>query len=282
MFITKKHISRRTVLKAAGVSAGVAVSGCHGARRHGSGPNRRGAQAADGLLLHSSRRDHGQHVAWSGHGQVDAQRLRRRFQAQPDSRLARAVQEVRFVFRQSGERRHGGLGSYVHSRHVAQRHPSGHRRSPRAHGHDARSGDRESHQPGHAAALARSRLGNHRSVGGGRRRLLYHSVFPRRGIAAADGIQSAEGLSAVVRRRRHAAGARIDQPPDQQHSRSDPGRHQEAPGRPRKQRPRRSRRVSRKRSRDRAAHAEGGGKRSFRASRFPMLPSGNWTTSPNR
>ena len=49
-----------------------------------------------------------------------------------------------------------GLGSYVHSRDVAQRHPSGHRRSPRAHGHDSRSGDREGHRPGHAAALAGS------------------------------------------------------------------------------------------------------------------------------
>ena len=208
MFITKKHISRRTVLKAAGVTSGAAVSGCHGARRHGSGPNRRRAQAADGLLLSSPRRDHVQHVAWSGHGQVDAQRFRRRFQAQPDSRLARAVQEVRFVFRQSGERRHRGLGAYVHSRDVAQRHASGHRRSARAHGHDSRSGDRESHQPGHAAALAGTRLGNHRSGGGGRRRLLYHSVFPRRGFAPADGIQSAESLScscsAKATRRRSA------------------------------------------------------------------------------
>ena len=48
--------------------AGAAVSGCDGACRHGSCPNRRGAQAADGLLLSSSRRDHVQHVAWSGDG----------------------------------------------------------------------------------------------------------------------------------------------------------------------------------------------------------------------
>ena len=109
--------------------AGAAVSRSHGARRHGAGPDGRGSQDAGGLLLHSPRRHHVQHVARPGHGQVDAQRRRRRFQAQPDSRFARAVQEVHHVFRQPGERGHRGLGSYVQSRDVAQRHASGHRRS---------------------------------------------------------------------------------------------------------------------------------------------------------
>ena len=102
----------------------------------------------------------------------------------------------------------------LHSCDVAQRHSSGHRQSARAHGHDSRSGDRENHRPGHAAAIARSLLGNHRSVGGGQRRLLYNFVFPRRGFAAADGIQSAQGLScscsarATRRRSAHRSATR--------------------------------------------------------------------------
>src|SRR3954470_2960316 len=43
---------------------GAAIPGCDGACLHGSCPNRRGSQAADRLLLYSSRRDHGEHLAW--------------------------------------------------------------------------------------------------------------------------------------------------------------------------------------------------------------------------
>ena len=42
-------------------------------------------------------------------------------------------------------------------------------------------------------------VGNDRADGGGQRRHLYHAVVPRRGFAAADGIQSAQGLPAAVR-----------------------------------------------------------------------------------
>ena len=215
MFITKKHIARRTVLKAAGVKLALPfleamVPAATALAQTAAVPKMRAA-----LLLPSPRRHHVQHVARPCDGQVDAQRFRRRFQAQPDPGIARAVQEIRDVVRQPGERRHRGLGAYVQSRDVAQRHASGHRRSQGAHGHDARSGDREVHQPGHPAALSRSGLGNHRSSGGGRRRLLYNSVFPGRRIAAAHGIQSAESLFATLRRRRHAAGTRGNQPSDQ-------------------------------------------------------------------
>ena len=68
MFITKKHLSRRTVLKGAGVSLALAAARCHGARLHGACTNRRSAEDTHGLFLHSARRDHAQHVAWPGHG----------------------------------------------------------------------------------------------------------------------------------------------------------------------------------------------------------------------
>ena len=91
MFITKKHIARRTVLKAAGVKLALPfldamVPAATALAQTAALPKMRAA-----LLLHSPRRDHVQHVARPGHGQVDAQRLRRRFQAQPDSLFARAV-----------------------------------------------------------------------------------------------------------------------------------------------------------------------------------------------
>ena len=129
MFITKKHISRRTVLKAAGVNLALPfldamVPAATALAQTAAVPKMRTGffYIPHGAIMYNT--SHGPAM-----DQVDAQRLRRRFQAQPDPRFARAVQEVRFVLRQSGKRGHRGLGSYVQSRDVAQRHASGHRRS---------------------------------------------------------------------------------------------------------------------------------------------------------
>ena len=51
------------------------------------------------------------------------------FKLSPILVAAGAVQEVRVVVREPGERRHRGLGAYVHSGDMAQRHPSGYRRA---------------------------------------------------------------------------------------------------------------------------------------------------------
>ena len=68
MFITKKHISRRTVLKGAGVSLALPFLDAMVPAGHGACANRRGAEDAHGLLLYSPRRDHAQHRARPGHG----------------------------------------------------------------------------------------------------------------------------------------------------------------------------------------------------------------------
>ena len=91
MFITKKHLSRRTVLKAAGVRLALPfleamVPAATALAQTAAKPKLRA-----GVLLSAARRDHVQHVARTGHGQVDVQRLRRRFQAEPDSLLARTL-----------------------------------------------------------------------------------------------------------------------------------------------------------------------------------------------
>ena len=72
MFLTKKHIPPPSSAEGCRSDVGAAVSRCDGACRHGSGPNGRHAQTADGLFLSSSRRDHVEHRAWPGNGSVDA------------------------------------------------------------------------------------------------------------------------------------------------------------------------------------------------------------------
>ena len=59
--------------------------------------------------------------------------------------------------------------------------------------------------------------------------LLQHdALVPRRALAAADGVQPAQGVRAAVRRRRHARGARRDREPDAEPARSH---HAAAPAR---------------------------------------------------
>ena len=55
---------------------------------------------------------------------------------------------------------------------------------------------------------------------GGAMLLQLHAVFPRRDFAAADGIQSTQGLHPAVWRRRHQRGTRCDFPAERQPSRS--------------------------------------------------------------
>ena len=89
MYLTKKHLSRRTLLKGVGVSLATAVARCDDPGRHRARADRRRAEAAGGLLLYSPRRDHVEHGPWEGHGSLDPERRRRGFQTQPHSRAAR-------------------------------------------------------------------------------------------------------------------------------------------------------------------------------------------------
>ncbi len=68
MFITKKHIPRRAVLRAAGVTLGLPFLEAMIPAGTAFRANCCRSQAANGLFLSSSRRDHGQHLAWSGDG----------------------------------------------------------------------------------------------------------------------------------------------------------------------------------------------------------------------
>ena len=97
MFITKKHISRRTVLKGAGVTLALPfldamVPAATAQPRPPPLPKLR-----DRLLLYSSRRHHVQHGSRSRDGSMDAQRSGRRLQTESDSCAAGALQEIRLV-----------------------------------------------------------------------------------------------------------------------------------------------------------------------------------------
>ncbi len=158
MFITKKHIHRRTVLKAAGVALGLPfldamVPAATALAQTAAVPKLRTGffYIPHGAIMGNT--SHGPSLdKWTPSGSGAD------FKLSPILAVAGALQEVCFVFRESGECRHGGFGSFVYSRHMAQRHASGYRRSARAYGHDSRSGDREDHRAGDASAIARSRL----------------------------------------------------------------------------------------------------------------------------
>ena len=134
MFITKKHHFPQNGAEGRRSELGVAVSGRHGARRHGSGPNRRRAQAADGLLLPSPRRDHGQHVAWPGHGSDGRPAVPGAdFKLSP---ILSSLEPYKKYVSSFGNLENAATAGSVHTLHsgdVAQRHASGHRRSPSAH-----------------------------------------------------------------------------------------------------------------------------------------------------
>ena len=91
MFITKKHLSRRTVLQRRGCDARAAAARCDDPGGDGTGADGRRAEDAHGILLHPARRDHGQHVARSTDGSLDAKRLGRRLQTESDPAVARAA-----------------------------------------------------------------------------------------------------------------------------------------------------------------------------------------------
>ena len=86
MFLTEEHLSRRTVLKGAGVTLALPLLDAMVPAATALAQTAAVAEDAHGVLLHPARRDHGQHVARPADGSVDAGRRGRRLQAEPDPR----------------------------------------------------------------------------------------------------------------------------------------------------------------------------------------------------
>ena len=142
---------------------------------------------------------------------------------------------------------------------MAQRDPSGYRRAARA-WPPTRSGDRENHRADASLVeVSRGNRAGHAAGGGG----LLDTPFPRRGIAVADGAESAEVFLQLfgegdTPQERATINTRTNSLLDLilEGTKSLKGNLGNGTGR--------SRRISRERSRGRAPNAEGGGERSVR------------------
>ncbi len=200
-FITRRHLSRRAVLRGAGAALALPLLDVDGPS------DERDAQAAGPLRRHllPARRHH---------GALDAEGRRARLHLQRDPAAARAVSGAHQRHLQSGAsarvwagRRHGQSQPLL--RHVPERREGGLRRAaaPRNHGGSDRG---EAPGPRHAAAVAgaHDRGGRAQLRRRPQLRLPQHAVLAERDLAAADAEQSAGAVRAALRRRRERCAAR--------------------------------------------------------------------------
>ena len=260
MFLTKRHLSRRTVLKGAGVTLALPLLDAM-------------IPAATALAQTAAKPKLRMGFFYIPHGAIMGNTsfgpemdkwtpsgVRRRLQAQSNPEVARAAQELRHLVRQPAEPGDGGRRPQPRAGHVAERHEARAGLARREHVHHARSGGGAAHRPGHHAPVAGAGLGD--DAAGGRLQQLgvllqHHAVVPRRALAAAGGIQPAQGVRGAVRRRRHARGTGGDRQPDEEPAGSHHRPHARAAARPRRRRSRRARQLPGDRARDRAPRAAG-------------------------
>ena len=255
MFITQKHISRRTALKGLGVTMALPfLEAMVPAGAAGEGGDGEGAPGGhrDGARL--GRR----HGDWRQEVPVVAGGDRVGVRSEPEqSRAARAVpraphdhQQHRRAQRRSVHAAGDWRRPFPRQRGLPHPGPSqadaGLRR-PR--GDVARSALRAEVRPGHADSLDAAL---HRERGPGRRlrlrllvRLHRHGELGIADRAAADGPRSARGVRHAVRRRRHARAARRAAARRQEHPRLDHRGGRAAEGQPGSRGPRPAGRLSR-------------------------------------
>ncbi len=158
MYLTKKHLSRRTVLKGAGVALGLPLLDAMIPAATALANTAAAPQAARRILLHPARRDHVEHGVRSRDGSLDAERRGRRLQAEPDPRAARGAQTLRHLVRQHREPRADELRAHARAGHLALGRASRREGDRREDGADDRPDDRRAHRQGQRAAVARGRV----------------------------------------------------------------------------------------------------------------------------
>ena len=84
MYLTKKHLSRRTALKGIGVSVGLPLLDAMIPRGNCAGPDSCGAAPSHRVLLYPTRRDHVEHRLRRRDGSLDTKGRRRELRAQSD------------------------------------------------------------------------------------------------------------------------------------------------------------------------------------------------------
>ncbi len=120
-YLTKKHLSRRTVLRGVGVALGLPLLDAMIPRRDGARGDGGGTEAARRLLLYPARRDSVEHGVRQGDGPLVPERRRRRFQAEPDPLATREAQELRDVVLEPREQSESELRARDRARDLAQR-----------------------------------------------------------------------------------------------------------------------------------------------------------------
>ena len=125
MFSTKKHLSRRTFLRGAGVAVGLPLLDAMVPALDGAGADGGGAEAAHGVHVPAARRDH---------GALDAGDRGRELRAARDPQAAGAVPEAADDRQRPGEQAgHRAAGARAQPGHVAQlRHAARRPPSPTA------------------------------------------------------------------------------------------------------------------------------------------------------
>ena len=204
MFITKKHLSRRTVLRGRRRRHRAAAAGRDDPRGHGAGADGRGAEAAPGLRLLPARR--GAWQRWTPKATGTAFELPLILKPlEPYKQHMTVVSGLR----NKAARARARTASSRAPGSAASRRRSSHDAGRRRHGRPDR---RAAHRAGHAAAVARARRRGRRRrcEPAVRLQLRRHDRVPHADAAAADGVQPAQGVLSAVRPGRHGGGARGD------------------------------------------------------------------------
>ena len=225
MFLTKRHLSRRTVLRGAGVTLALPLLDAMIPAATALAQTAARPKLRTGFFYIPHGAIMGNTSHRPGDGPVDAERLGRRLQAEPDPEsLEPHKRYVTSFGNLQNQAMVGGVHSLAPATWLSGTKPD--KGSGASMSHDARPGGGAAHRPGHDAAVARSGVGNH--AAGGRVQQLgvllqHHALVPRSAFAAAGGVQPAQGLRAAVRGRRHARGARRDLEPDEEPARPHHG-----------------------------------------------------------
>ncbi len=259
MFISKKHIPRRTVLRGAGAMLALAVPRRDGAGAGAAGAVGRGSETAVRRPVRSARG--GARILGAGKGRRASRPAAVQLAAaRAVPRQDRDLQRPALALRGAASRSHGrgSLGGRgVHVRREAEED----RRRRRARRHDDRSAHRaEDWQRQPDPVAADGGRGPGRQLEQLRRRLQLrlheHDFVGVADLAAADGAESAGGVRADVRRRHDDRAARGASEARPEHSGLADRQHLTPAQRPWRERPSAARRIHAAGAGDPAAPAD--------------------------
>ena len=268
MFITKKHIPRRTFLRGAGVTFALPLARFDGAGRDRCWPRRRPRRSRASSRC-SFRTEWRRAITCPLDSSCRPRRpaaVRSPSCRSPTSRSNRAVKQLVLLnglHSRSAEPPAGQSPAdhWVAAAYLCANKPKKHGRRRHLRGHDDRSDDRAEDRPGQPDAVDAARgRGPGRQLEQLRRRLQLrvheHHLLVVADDAAADGAEPAGRLRADVRRRQHRRGARRAPGPRSKHSGLTDGQPVPPAHQHQRRRQGAARRVHRGRARNRTATSD--------------------------